>query len=89
MAYVFLFFLIFTQYIQFNSIQAFRQLPQCQPSTLALPTFGPESVSKNMIGKALAFSMTDNDPARIFGLPKKILLEVRIIQLARVLNIAQ
>jgi small subunit ribosomal protein S29 len=31
-----------------------------------------------MIGKAAAFSLTDNDPVRIFGLPKKMLLEVRI-----------
>lgn len=31
-----------------------------------------------MIGKAAAFSMTDKDPLRRFGLSKRMLLEVRI-----------
>jgi hypothetical protein len=29
-----------------------------------------------MVGKAAAFSLTDNHPVRIFGLPKQMLLEV-------------
>ncbi|KAF9464923.1 mitochondrial ribosomal death-associated protein 3-domain-containing protein [Collybia nuda] len=32
-----------------------------------------------MVGKATGFALTDNDPVRIFGLPKKMLLEFRIL----------
>jgi small subunit ribosomal protein S29 len=35
-----------------------------------------ETVNREMVGKAVGFALTDNDPVRIFGLPKKMLLEV-------------
>jgi small subunit ribosomal protein S29 len=35
-----------------------------------------DTVNKHMIGKVVAFSLTDNGPVQIFGLPKTVLLEV-------------
>jgi hypothetical protein len=35
-----------------------------------------ELLTKNMVGKAAKFILKENDPFRIFGLPKNMLLEV-------------
>ncbi|KAF5386123.1 hypothetical protein D9615_002174 [Tricholomella constricta] len=45
-------------------------------SVLNLPAFAP---TQSMIGKATEFPILENDPARIYGLPKKMLLEFRIL----------
>ncbi|KAG6826316.1 hypothetical protein H0H92_000333 [Tricholoma furcatifolium] len=45
-------------------------------TTLELPSFNP---IQNMIGQATEFPVSKNDPARIYGLPKKMLLEFRLL----------
>ncbi|KAK2459245.1 hypothetical protein APHAL10511_008722 [Amanita phalloides] len=48
--------------------------------TLAgLAEFKPKYVTEKTIGKACVFSFSDNDPVRKFGLPKRLLLEYRIL----------
>lgn len=47
---------------------------------LNLPLFEPKPKAiKEMVGSAAAFDLPENDPLRIFGLPKKMLLEFRIL----------
>ncbi|KAG6856490.1 hypothetical protein H0H87_003958 [Tephrocybe sp. NHM501043] len=69
-----------------RSLGAFRALPTLHLTnklfesdnriSLQLPTFAP---TQTMIGKAAEFPILKNDPARIYGLPKKMLLEFRIL----------
>ncbi|KAG6860519.1 hypothetical protein C0995_010299 [Termitomyces sp. Mi166 len=60
-----------------NAAQLTHELFQSdQRKALDLPTF---ALTQQMIGKAVAFPVIDNDPARIYGLPKKMLLEFRIL----------
>ncbi|KAG6883662.1 hypothetical protein C0993_004871 [Termitomyces sp. T159_Od127] len=47
-----------------------------QRRELDLPAFAPV---QQLVGKATAFPVIKNDPARIYGLPKKMLLEFRIL----------
>ncbi|KAG6887040.1 hypothetical protein C0992_001077 [Termitomyces sp. T32_za158] len=62
-----------------SAVQLTNELFQSnQRKELDLPTFAPV---QKMIGKATAFPVIKNDPARIYGLPKKMLLEVRRLQL--------
>ncbi|KAF8054781.1 hypothetical protein FPV67DRAFT_1681679 [Lyophyllum atratum] len=69
-----------------KSLGAFRPFPIAnlgnptfesdRRSILKLPAFAP---TRSMLGLATEFPTLENDPARIYGLPKKMLLEFRIL----------
>ncbi|RDB15895.1 37S ribosomal protein S23, mitochondrial [Hypsizygus marmoreus] len=69
-----------------QSLGAFRALPPANlthpafksndRAVLNLPVFTP---SRHLLGQAAEFNLTDNDPVRMFGLPKKMLLEFRLL----------
>jgi len=44
-----------------------------------LPIFHPESLTPTARGKAMKFPVRQNDPIRVFGLPRKLLIEFRIL----------
>ncbi|OAX38521.1 hypothetical protein K503DRAFT_718053 [Rhizopogon vinicolor AM-OR11-026] len=68
---------------------AFQPLPVSQlphplfesdrPDTLSLQSFHPEMLTRIVESQALKFPHNDNDPFRIFGLPRNILVEYRLL----------
>ncbi|KAI6010683.1 mitochondrial ribosomal death-associated protein 3-domain-containing protein [Pisolithus orientalis] len=48
-------------------------------SQLQLQNFHPEILTEAVISQALAFPQNDKDPSRIFGLPRNLLVEYRIL----------
>ncbi|GLB43195.1 putative mitochondrial ribosomal death-associated protein 3 [Lyophyllum shimeji] len=69
-----------------KSLGAFRPLPAATlanpafesdgRTVMKLPAFAPKP---HLVGVATEFPTLENDPARIYGLPKKMLLEFRIL----------
>ncbi|KAI0272373.1 mitochondrial ribosomal death-associated protein 3-domain-containing protein [Gloeopeniophorella convolvens] len=49
---------------------------------LVLPEFNPEDLTEDNSGKAMAFPLPENDVVRVFGLPRNILLDFRILSKA-------
>ncbi|KAM6496503.1 mitochondrial carrier protein [Amanita muscaria] len=73
---------------QKDASSVFYPLPQAQLNTpllqppkpsLKIRAFDAEKMSENMVGKTVAFEFSEQDPARKFGLPKKLLLEYRVL----------
>ncbi|KAF8625521.1 hypothetical protein AX17_006833 [Amanita inopinata Kibby_2008] len=54
-------------------------LLQPNKSSPKVPQFKPKAITENMVGKTVAFAVSENDPIRRFGLPKKLLIEYRIL----------
>ncbi|KAI6024439.1 mitochondrial ribosomal death-associated protein 3-domain-containing protein [Pisolithus marmoratus] len=48
-------------------------------SQLQLQNFHPEILTDAVVSQALAFPQNDKDPSRIFGLPRNLLVEYRIL----------
>jgi small subunit ribosomal protein S29 len=56
--------------------------PLFQPDNrdeLELEPYNPEILTENVVGQAMEFRTKDNTPFRIFGLPKNMLLEFRLL----------
>ncbi|THH20466.1 hypothetical protein EW146_g917 [Bondarzewia mesenterica] len=78
-----------TQAKREKKLGAFRPMPSSQLThkifesdrlnELRLPPFQPETLTESNAGKAMVLSISDNDPARIFGVPKNVLVEARPI----------
>ncbi|KAN0088693.1 Mitochondrial ribosomal death-associated protein 3 domain containing protein [Tylopilus felleus] len=49
------------------------------PSRLTLQPFHPETITPAVVSQALKFPHNDKDPFRIFGLPRNLLVEFRIL----------
>ncbi|KAG1804613.1 mitochondrial ribosomal death-associated protein 3-domain-containing protein [Suillus variegatus] len=72
-----------------KKMMAFQPLPVSQlphplfesdrPDTLALQSFHPEMLTRVVESQALKFPHNENDPFRIFGLPRNILVEFRLL----------
>ncbi|RXW16060.1 hypothetical protein EST38_g9796 [Candolleomyces aberdarensis] len=54
---------------------------QFQPmsTSLNLPLFEPKAITRKNVGTAAGFDLTPTNPAKVFGLPKKMFLEFRIL----------
>lgn len=52
---------------------------QFQPmsTSLNLPLFEPKAITPKNVGTAAGFDLSPTNPAKVFGLPKKMFLEVR------------
>ena len=53
---------------------------QFQPTStsLNLPLFEPKAITPKNVGTAVGFELGPTNPAKVFGLPKKMFLEVRL-----------
>ncbi|KAF8159956.1 mitochondrial ribosomal death-associated protein 3-domain-containing protein [Crassisporium funariophilum] len=50
------------------------------PGSLSLPLFEPKALkTSDIVGKAAEFALDKNDPFYVFGLPRKMLLEFRLM----------
>ncbi|KAH9967455.1 mitochondrial ribosomal death-associated protein 3-domain-containing protein, partial [Russula dissimulans] len=49
---------------------------------LNLPQFSAEDLTEGNIGRALAFPLPENDAVRVFGVPRNVLLDFRILSKA-------
>ncbi|KAI0255685.1 mitochondrial ribosomal death-associated protein 3-domain-containing protein [Lactifluus subvellereus] len=49
---------------------------------LVLPDFNAEDLTEGNLGKAMAFPLPENDAVRVFGVPRNVLLDFRILSKA-------
>ncbi|KAI0306051.1 mitochondrial ribosomal death-associated protein 3-domain-containing protein [Multifurca ochricompacta] len=49
---------------------------------LMLPDFNAEELTERNLGKAMAFPLPENDAVRVFGVPRNVLLDFRILSKA-------
>ncbi|KZP11108.1 hypothetical protein FIBSPDRAFT_871879 [Athelia psychrophila] len=52
---------------------------QDHPDELAIESFKPDSLTPEVIGTAMRFGARENEPYRIFGLPRNLVLEFRML----------
>ncbi|KAH9975748.1 mitochondrial ribosomal death-associated protein 3-domain-containing protein [Lactifluus volemus] len=70
-------------FVQLPSGQLNHELFQSQRlDELTLPDFNAEDITVANLGKALTFPLPENDVARVFGVPRNVLLDFRILSKA-------